>query len=208
MELTLFLSGKNIVSHTARDALKCLDKNVILFLFSTKQFCTIKSFLLSSPLYHKPMFLSRQLSHLFQTFESFWRKVKKGKFLVTYWILCCHILTMLSNKHFNGGQDSVDSVLCAFKSTCKVREMWRGIVHSECFKNIAQRQDLVRWRKVEAYTYIKQITTKKVYTLHFTRLKNKYLWVCGFHKRCAHALTLRTFKCPTAQEFVLRHLKP
>jgi hypothetical protein len=46
MELTLFLSAKNIVSHMTRGELKCVDKNAILFLFSTKQFCIVKSFLL------------------------------------------------------------------------------------------------------------------------------------------------------------------
>jgi hypothetical protein len=46
MELTLFSSAKNIMSHMARDELKCLDKNVILFPFFTKQFCIVKSFLL------------------------------------------------------------------------------------------------------------------------------------------------------------------
>jgi hypothetical protein len=45
MELTLFLSAKNIVFHMARDEFKCLDKNVILFLSFTKQFCIVKSFL-------------------------------------------------------------------------------------------------------------------------------------------------------------------
>jgi hypothetical protein len=44
MELTLFLSAKNTVSHMARDKLKCLDKIVTLFRF-TKQFSTVKSFL-------------------------------------------------------------------------------------------------------------------------------------------------------------------
>jgi hypothetical protein len=35
-----------MVSHMARDELKCLDKNDIVFLFFTKQFCNVKSFLL------------------------------------------------------------------------------------------------------------------------------------------------------------------
>jgi hypothetical protein len=46
MELTLFLTAKNIVSHMTRNVLKCLDKNIH---FSTKQFCIVKSFLRTVP---------------------------------------------------------------------------------------------------------------------------------------------------------------
>jgi hypothetical protein len=47
---------------------------------------------------------------------------------------------------------SVDSVLCAFKSNCKVREMSCGIVHSGCFKSTTQRRDLVWWSMWEPVT--------------------------------------------------------
>jgi uncharacterized membrane protein YhdT len=39
MELTLFLLAKNIVSYMTRDEIKRSQKFVILFRFSTKQFC-------------------------------------------------------------------------------------------------------------------------------------------------------------------------
>jgi hypothetical protein len=45
MELTLFLSANNIVLYMTRDEVKRLEKFVILFRFSTKQFCIEKSFL-------------------------------------------------------------------------------------------------------------------------------------------------------------------
>jgi hypothetical protein len=46
MELTLFLSAKNIVSNRTRNELKCLDRIVFLFISSTKQSCILKSLLL------------------------------------------------------------------------------------------------------------------------------------------------------------------
>jgi hypothetical protein len=65
-----------------------------------------------------------------------WRILEKKVYYIHY----CHIFTMLPNKRFNGiviyihikkevslphlySVDHVDSVLCAFKSNCKVREI-------------------------------------------------------------------------------------
>jgi hypothetical protein len=106
MELTLFLSAKDIVSHMARDELKYLNKNVIIFCFSTKQFCIIKSFLLHSPSYHKaikPYISIQAAATSVSDIRVFLVEGQKGKLLVTYCIHCCQIFTVLQNKHFNGG---------------------------------------------------------------------------------------------------------
>jgi hypothetical protein len=51
-------------------------------------------------------------------------------------------------------------------------------------RSITQRGDLVRLYKGEACTHIKQITTKKVCTLHFIMFKNKYLGLCRHCNSC------------------------
>jgi hypothetical protein len=64
---------------------------------------------------------------------------------------------------------SVDSVLCVFKLNCKVWEMWHGTAFSGTSNSTIRRQNLVRWRRGEAFTFMKQIRKKKGY-VHYILL--------------------------------------
>jgi hypothetical protein len=69
------------------------------------------------------IFLSRQVSHLFQTLKSPLKKVKNGKVL-SYYLLHTLLpdLYWLPNTHFNGAWMQWRRSLRAFQSNCKMRK--------------------------------------------------------------------------------------
>jgi hypothetical protein len=89
MELTLFLSAKNIASHMTRSELKCLDTNGILFRFSNRAVLRYKIFLLVVPFEAiKPYTrISIQASVTCFRHWGLFEGWSKRKILVTYCIL-------------------------------------------------------------------------------------------------------------------------
>jgi hypothetical protein len=89
-----------------RNVLKYLDKNVR---FSAKQFCIVKSFLLTVPFEAIKSYFYAGNCHICSRHCSLFEGRSKRKTVVTYCIHCCQIFTMLPNKHFN-----ISEIQCRF----------------------------------------------------------------------------------------------
>jgi hypothetical protein len=109
-------------------------------------------------------------------------KGQDRQFLFTYSIQCCESLLCCQTNTLTVAEYSAVSFLCAFKSNCKVGVMLRRPMHFVCH---TKTRFIYAKQGRSLYTHIKQIATKKVSSLQFTRSRIKYLVECAGDPRAA-----------------------